>query len=57
MSNQYTWHIVDLTKEQVITWTQESLAVNAITDLYTSIYTQIENQINPSLVTPTLPWA
>ena len=57
MSNQYTWHIADLTKEQVITWTQESLAVNAITDLYTSIYTQIENQINPSLVTPTLPWA
>ena len=47
----------DLTKEQVITWTQESLGANSVADLYTNIDTQIENQINPPLVTPPLPWA
>lgn len=46
----------DITLEQAIAWTQEALGEEQVAAVYTSIDTQIENQINPPIVSPPLPW-
>ena len=46
-----------LSQNTVIQWTQDALGANQVSSLYTNVDTQIENQINPPLVTPKLPWA
>ena len=46
----------DLTEAEVITWTQAALGEETVAAVYTSIDTQIENQVNPPIVTPPLPW-
>jgi hypothetical protein len=46
----------DITEAQAIQWTQDALGEEQVAAVYTSIDTQIENQINPPIVTPTLPW-
>jgi len=46
----------DITLEQAIAWTQEALGEEQVAAIYTSIDTQIENQINPPIVSPPLPW-
>ena len=46
-----------LTEAQVITWTQEALGAETVAATEAAIDTQIENQINPPIVTPPLPWA
>lgn len=46
----------DITLEQAIQWTQDALGEEQVAAVYTSIDTQIENQINPPIVTPPLPW-
>ncbi len=46
----------DITEEQAIEWTQQALGEEQVAAVYTSIDTQIENEINPPIVTPPLPW-
>lgn len=47
----------DLTEDQVVGWVQESMGIDAVTALQENLDKQIENQINPPIVTPPLPWA
>ena len=47
----------DLTQEQVVGWVQEGMGIDAVMNLQLSLDQQIENQINPPIVTPPLPWA
>lgn len=46
----------ELTHEQVVGWVIETLGAEQVTSLETNIATQIENKINPPVVTPPLPW-
>jgi hypothetical protein len=46
----------ELTEAQVVGWVQAALGPETVTATYTAIDTQIENQVNPPLVTPELPW-
>ena len=45
-----------ITEEQAIEWTQQALGEEQVAAVYTSVDTQIENEINPPIVTPVLPW-
>jgi hypothetical protein len=45
-----------LTQEQVVGWVKNSLGDEQVASLETSIANQIEQQINPTAVTPPLPW-
>ena len=47
----------DLTQDQVVGWVQAGMGIDAVTALQQNLDTQIENQINPPIVTPPLPWA
>jgi len=47
----------ELTLEQVVGWVQEALGAEQVASLEAGVATQIENQINPPVVTPALPWA
>jgi len=47
----------DLTEAEVITWTQGALGAEQVAAYEANVATQIENQINPPIVTPALPWA
>jgi len=47
----------ELTLDQVVGWVQESLGAEQVASLEANVATQIENQINPPVVTPALPWA
>ena len=46
----------ELTKEQVVGWVQESLGAEQVASLEASVANQIEQQINPTVVTPPLPF-
>ena len=46
----------DITEAMAIQWTQDALGEEQVAAIYTSIDSQIENQINPPIVTPPLPW-
>lgn len=46
----------EITLEQAIQWTQDALGEEQVAAVYTSIDSQIEDQINPKIVTPILPW-
>ena len=45
-----------ITEEQAIEWTQAALGEEQVAAVYTSIDSQIEDQISPKIVTPVLPW-
>jgi hypothetical protein len=47
----------ELTQEQVVGWVQESLGEEQVASLESGIANQIEKQINPTVVTPSLPWS
>lgn len=47
----------DLTEAEVIQWTQDALGEEQVAAIYTSIDTQIEDQVHPKQITPPLPWA
>jgi hypothetical protein len=47
----------ELTQEQVVGWVQESLGEEQVASLESGIANQIEQQINPTVVTPALPWS
>ncbi len=46
----------DLTLEQVIVWTQAALGAEQVASYEANVAAQIEAQINPTIVTPPLPW-
>lgn len=46
----------DLTLQQVVAWTHESLGAAQVTSYEAVVAQQIEAQINPTIVTPPLPW-
>lgn len=56
LSKPYTPY-AELTQDQVINWVQEALGIDACVDLQLNIDNQIENQINPKIITPPLPWS
>ena len=45
-----------LTLEEVIAWTKASLGEEQVASLESNVLSQIEAQINPSIVSPALPW-
>lgn len=47
----------DLTEAQVVGWVQDALGEEQVAAYEANVATQIENQINPPVVTPPLPWA
>jgi hypothetical protein len=47
----------DLTEEQVIGWVQDALGEEQVDALEANLAKQIEDQANPPVVSPTLPWA
>jgi hypothetical protein len=46
-----------LTQAQVIGWVQDALGEEQVTAYEANVAQQIENQINPPVVTPPLPWS
>ena len=46
-----------LTQAQVIGWVQSALGEEQVTAYEANVAQQIENQINPPVVTPPLPWS
>ena len=47
----------DLTEAEVVGWVQAALGEEGTAAVYTSIDTQIQNQIDPPIITPPLPWS
>ena len=47
----------ELTQEQVIGWVKVALGEEKITELESTIVAQILKQMNPPIVTPSLPWS
>ena len=47
----------ELTQEQVVDWVKDSLGAEQVASLEASVASQIEQQINPTVVTPAVPWA
>lgn len=46
-----------LTEAQVIGWVQDALGEEQVASYEANVAQQIENQINPPVVTPPLPWS
>ena len=46
-----------LTQEQVIGWVQDAMGPEQVAAYEANVAAQIDAQINPSVVTPPLPWA
>lgn len=47
----------DLTEAQVIGWVQDAMGAEQVAAYEANVAKQIEDQINPPVVTPPLPWA
>lgn len=47
----------DLTLDQVVGWVQDALGAEQVAAYEANVAAQIENQINPTVVTPPLPWS
>jgi uncharacterized lipoprotein YmbA len=45
-----------LTKDQVISWVQEAMGIDAVTKLQEELDKQLETLANPPVITPPLPW-
>ena len=46
----------DLTQAEVIGWVQNAMGESQVAAINASIEQQIESQVNPTVVTPKLPW-
>jgi len=47
----------DLTQDQVVGWVQAALGQEQVDAIAAGLATSIANQINPPVVTPSLPWS
>lgn len=46
----------DLTEEQVVGWVQSAMGAGQVAEYEAAVAGQINNQINPPVVAPPLPW-
>lgn len=46
----------NLTEDMVVAWVKEAMGADAVTALQETLDKQIENQINPPIISPSLPW-
>jgi regulator of protease activity HflC (stomatin/prohibitin superfamily) len=46
-----------LTANQVITWVQDAMGSNTVSELYSGLDSDIQNIITPQNVSPALPWS
>ena len=46
-----------LTQAQVVGWVQSALGEERVASIEANLATQIDNQVNPPVVNPPLPWA
>lgn len=46
----------DLTQDQVIGWVKDAMGDERVAEIEASVAAQIENQKNPPVVSPLLPW-
>lgn len=46
-----------LKEEQIIEWVKDSLGEEGVAAAYATIEGSIQNQINPPIITPPLPWS
>ncbi|CAB4152140.1 hypothetical protein UFOVP599_54 [uncultured Caudovirales phage] len=46
----------NLTEDVVIGWVQKAIGIDAVTKMQESLDEKIENLINPTVITPPLPW-
>lgn len=46
----------DLTQDQVIGWVKDAMGPERVAEIEANVEQQIENQRNPPVVTPPLPW-
>jgi hypothetical protein len=47
----------DLTQSQVVGWVQAALGAEQVATIESNLATNIDDQVNPPIVTPALPWA
>lgn len=47
----------ELTEKEIIQWTQAALGAKQVAAYESNVLQQIENQINPPIISPSLPWA
>jgi len=47
----------DLTQDQVVGWVQDSMGPEQVASIETGLATNIDNQVNPPIISPALPWA
>jgi len=47
----------DLTKDAVIGWVQAAMGEEQVTAIQANLDKQLENLVNPSVITPPLPWS
>lgn len=47
----------NLTKDQVVGWVQSAMGIDDVTALQQKLDTQLEEQINPPIIKPKLPWS
>lgn len=47
----------DLTESQVIGWVKDAMGEEQVASFEQAVAQQIDNQINPPVVTPALPWS
>jgi hypothetical protein len=47
----------DLTQDQVIGWVKDAMGEERVVEIESNVAKQIENQKNPPVVSPPLPWA
>jgi hypothetical protein len=47
----------DLTEAQVVSWVQDALGEEQVLSYEENVAQQIDNQVNPPVVTPPLPWS
>ena len=47
----------DLTLDQVVAWTKDALGEKQVAAYEFNVLSQLEAKINPSIVTPPLPWS
>jgi hypothetical protein len=47
----------DLTQDQVVGWVQDAMGPEMVENIEAGLATNIDNQVNPPIVTPALPWS
>lgn len=47
----------DLTQAQVVGWVQNFMGPEQVASIETGLATNIDNQVNPPIISPALPWA